>query len=135
MMSPERAALYYRLVGYYYGYPTCCIEDFVVFSLHPVDFSDVLHLRKLEAAVERFVPGFIPCGRCLNIAQRAKGERTHRMQAKHNPLRLKYSDIFKHEAIDLNVLRVLAKEMTDGLMARSVPAKSTSKRKASVGHF
>jgi hypothetical protein len=61
-MNPIREALYYRLVGYYYNYPTCCIESYVKARL-----ANQLHALRIRAALAReygFPEGFVPCRVC-----------------------------------------------------------------------
>jgi hypothetical protein len=48
-------ALYWRLAGYYYGYPTCCIEAFIR------DMQVNVSMRHRAYTNRRLREGYVPC--------------------------------------------------------------------------
>jgi hypothetical protein len=100
MTNPDREALYYRLVGYYYNYPTCCIEAYVRERL--LGRSITLR-RRAEIAMERgFIEGFIPCLVCSRKVE-------HRL--KHRPEPTDQQRLVNLWNIDF--LKQVAKDLTD----------------------
>lgn len=62
---------YYRLVGEFYGYPTCCIEAFTGLDGYPVFFIDRSEGVK-KAVHTMFNHGFIPCEKCAALINEGK---------------------------------------------------------------
>lgn len=72
-----KRAVIFRLNGRYYGYPACCIAEFITDLTKRDSASSETEYRKLQAARLRRHKdkpweddGFLPCKKCARIAAR-----------------------------------------------------------------